>query len=194
MVVHALLFSNGGAFFLRDVGALLFRDKLALLKCGADNRDLLLAALVLRGVVTLVIKDDIALAPGDEINLGVLDRVAHLLRLVPALLLRHCDHLGHLDQLTVLPDLLAALLLLDHAAIFPGHKIDDGIEDSVAHAVGDGQAPLLKDCVDDRLLNGVADGARLVPALLLQLRLAEWRRYAGESGRDSQQQQAQNHG
>ena len=88
MVVHALLFSNGGAFFLRDVGALLFQDKLALLKCGADNRDLLLAALILRGVVTLVIKDDIALAPDDEINLGVLDRVAHLLRLIPALLLR----------------------------------------------------------------------------------------------------------
>ena len=85
----ALLFSNGGAFLLRDGGALLFRDKLALLlKCGADNRDLLLAALILRGVVTLVIKDDIALAPGDEINLGVLDRVAHLLRLVPALLLQ----------------------------------------------------------------------------------------------------------
>ena len=113
-------------------------------------------------------------------------------RLVPALLLRHCDHLGHLDQLTVLPDLLAALLLLDHAAIFPGHKIHDGIEDSVAHAVGDGQAPLLKDCVDYRLLNGVADGARLVPTLLLQLRLTERSRDAGKGGRDSQQQQAQN--
>ena len=190
MVVHALLFSNGGAFFLRDVGALLFRDKLALLKCGADNRDLLLAALVLRGVVTLVIKDDIALAPGDEINLGVLDRVAHLLRLIPALLLRQRDHLGHLGKLAVLPDLLAALLLLYDGAILS----DECVEDSVSSAVGDGLAPLFKDGVDNRLLDGVADGARLVPALLLQLRLAEWRRYAGESGRDSQQQQAQNHG
>jgi hypothetical protein len=82
---------------------------------------------------------------------------------------------------------------MDDGALLSGHKVHDSVEDGVAVAVSDGGALLLKDGVHHWLLDGMADGPGLVPALLLQLCLALWNVGPRVGGRDGQHQKTKHH-
>ncbi len=154
----ALLLSEGLALLLVDGLALLVEDRGALLfSLGLGHRQLHSSALLLHLLHTLLVKDRAAFL------LRLVPTL--LLRLVPAFELRHCRHLRLQQSGAVPPGDLGAVLLGEGGAVLPGHQVLHRFHQRLAHLLVGGGALLVIGERGDGLLDVVADGLGLVPAL-----------------------------
>jgi hypothetical protein len=147
---HTLLLVDGLALLVEDRGALLF-------SLGLGHRHLHPSALLLHLLHTLLVQD------GAAFLLWLVPTL--LLRLVPAFELRHCRHLRLQHSGAVTPGDLGAVLLGEGGAVLPGHQVLHRVHQRLAHLLVGGGALLVVGERGDGLLDVVADGLGLVPAL-----------------------------